>query len=419
MGKSDYSRIVAGSDSGYGGDEATDRSSSSSLHPLVRKGYQIGPASKLQIGDVFEFLWADCPEFEYEWKCLGYTRFIVLRHSDSFPMHCACVPISVGGQRSFAKPGIDTLQQGHVYASGDRDRDRDRDSAGPQTPSQHETRHPQLPYSSVGISLHSGRHKVKDDSRANYADVVEVDHEAQVMVVGDVVKYFDRVRKNVNKAFMRQILRDALGDYCERKRTESEAAGTRGWGNSTASLIKTGEALPESGALAPDEVSPVNGPPEDAQPEHVQPEKAQSDAAPPEHFQPERVQPEAADRVDMAAEESSSDDAEEDGEDEERPSSSSHHAAHHPPRTSEHRATRAASRSGAHPRTRSSNHSRAASPVREAQVGLRPGMDRAGLQSLRKLRRGASIEEQDDTLSLRSLAMVGRTDTGSSRRSRR
>lgn len=78
---------------------------------IARKGYEIGPASKLQIGDVsaadssllhhtrarltqqqvFEFLWADCPEFEYEWKCLGYTRFIVLRHSDSFPMHCACV----------------------------------------------------------------------------------------------------------------------------------------------------------------------------------------------------------------------------------------------------------------------------------------------------------------------------------------
>ena len=81
----------------------------------ARKGYQIGPASKLQIGDVsatewllhhntrrqltqqqvFEFLWADCPEFEYEWKCLGYTRFIVLRHSDSFPMHCACVCVTL------------------------------------------------------------------------------------------------------------------------------------------------------------------------------------------------------------------------------------------------------------------------------------------------------------------------------------
>ncbi|KAG8169264.1 hypothetical protein KVR01_000009 [Diaporthe batatas] len=415
MGKSDYSRTVVGSDSGYGGDEATDRSSSS-LHPLeVRKGYQIGPCAKLHIGDVFEFLWADCPEFEYEWKCLGYTRFIVLRHSDSFPMHCACVPISVGGKRNFAKPGIDTLQQGHVYASGQGERDRDRDSADPQTPSQHEARHPTLPYSPVGINLHSGRHKVKEDSRANYADVVEVDHEAQVMVVGDVVKYFDRIRKNVNKAFMRQILRDALGDYCERKRSESEAAGTRGWGNSTASLIKTGEAHPESGALAPDEVAPVNDPPEDAPPEHVQSEEAQPEEAPPEHVQPEPVHPGTVER---AAEESSSDGRREEGEDWE-PSISSNTS--HPPRTSDHpsRTARAASRSGAHSRTRSRNHSRAGSPVREAQIGLRPGMDRAGLQSLRNLRRGAPSEEHDDTLSLRSLAMVGRTDTGSSRRSRR
>lgn len=252
---------------------------------------------------------------------------------------------------------------------------------------------------------------MKEDSRANYADVVEVDHEAQVMVVGDVVKYFDRVRKNVNKAFMRQILRDALGDYCERKRSESEAAGTRGWGNSTASLIKTGEALPESGALAPDEVAAVNDLPEDCQPRQVQPEEAQPEEAPPEHVQPPRVQPGVAETVERAAEESSSD-----GEDWE-PSSSSNTA--HPPRTADHRAARAASRSGTHSRTRSRNHSRAGSPVREAQVGLRPGMDRAGLQSLRNLRRGAPSEEHDDTLSLRSLAMVGRTDTGSSRRSRR
>ncbi|KAK2597947.1 hypothetical protein N8I77_012699 [Diaporthe amygdali] len=386
MGKSEYSRTVAGSDSGYGGDEATDRSSSS-LHPLVRKGYEIGPASKLQIGDVFEFLWADCPEFEYEWKCLGYTRFIVLRHSDSFPMHCSCVPISVGGKRNFAKPGIDTLQQGHVYASGDRD--RDRDGAESQASNQQERGHPQLPYSSVGINLHSGRHKVKDDSRANYADIIEVDHEAQVMVVGDVVKYFDRVRKNVNKAFMRQILRDALGDYCERKRSESEAAGTRGWGNSTASLIKVAQSQPGDDDSTPAEATTVT----EKQTKDVHPLEGSTNAA------------------EKDIEESSSDEAKEEEEEWEQASSS----AAYPPRTSDHRAIRAASRARTHSRTRS----RAGSPVREAQVGIKPGMDRAGLQSLRNLRRGAASEEHDETQSLRSLAMVGRTDSGSSRRSRR
>lgn len=348
----------------------------------------------------------------------------MLRHSDSFPMHCACVcvqwaltiptarstnkfvrPISVGNKRNFAKPGIDTLQQGHVYASGDRD--RDRDSADPQTPSQHGDRgHSQLPYSSVGINLHSGRHKVKEDSRANYADVVEVDHEAQVMVVGDVVKYFDRVRKNVNKAFMRQILRDALGDYCERKRSESEAAGTRGWGNSTASLIKTAQSHPEGDEPAPDDGAADS----DKQPEDVQPEHAR-----PENVQPEHSQPDVGNPVEREVEESSSDGAKEDGEDWEQPTTSTAH----PPRTSEHRAARTASRARTHSSTRSRNHSRASSPAREAQVGLKPGMDRAGLQSLRNLRRGAASEEHDDTMSLRSLAMVGRTDSGSSRRSRR
>lgn len=319
-------------------------------------------------------------------------------------------PISVGNKRNFAKPGIDSLQQGHVYASGDRD--RDRDSAEPQTPSQHDKAHSQLPYSSVGINLHSGRHKVKEDSRANYADVVEVDHEAQVMVVGDVVKYFDRVRKNVNKAFMRQILRDALGDYCERKRSESEAAGTRGWGNSTASLVKTAQSHPEAEETAPDEAVAVNGKqPEDAQPEPTQPEHVKH-----ENLHHERVQPEAvANPAEGEAEESSSEGAKEDDEESEQPSSS----AAHPPRTAESRAARTASRARTHSSTRSRNHSRAGSPVREAQVGLKPGMDRAGLQSLRNLRRGAASEEHDDTMSLRSLAMVGRTDSGSSRRSRR
>lgn len=308
-------------------------------------------------------------------------------------------PISVGHKRDFAKPGIDSLQQGHVYASGDRD--RDRDSADPQTPSQHDKGHSQLPYSSVGINLHSGRHKVKEDSRANYADVVEVDHEAQVMVVGDVVKYFDRVRKNVNKAFMRQILRDALGDYCERKRSESEAAGTRGWGNSTASLIKTAQSHPEDDEHATEEVTAVD----DRQPEDT----------PPAQAQPEELQPEAVCPVDREFEESASDGVKDNGEDWGKPSTSTAH----PPRTAEHRAARTESRARTHSRTRSRNHSRAGSPAREAQVGLKPGMDRAGLQSLRNLRRGAASEDQDDTLSLRSLAMVGRTDSGSSRRSRR
>lgn len=308
-------------------------------------------------------------------------------------------PISVGHKRDFAKPGIDSLQQGHVYASGDRD--RDRDSADPQTPSQHDKGHSQLPYSSVGINLHSGRHKVKEDSRANYADVVEVDHEAQVMVVGDVVKYFDRVRKNVNKAFMRQILRDALGDYCERKRSESEAAGTRGWGNSTASLIKTAQSHPESDEPATEETTAVD----DRQPEDTLPAQAE----------PQDSQPEAACPVEREVEEGARHGMKDDGEDWEQPSTSTAH----PPRTAEHRAARTESRARTHSRTRSRNHSRATSPAREAQVGLKPGMDRAGLQSLRNLRRGAASEDQDDTLSLRSLAMVGRTDSGSSRRSRR
>ncbi len=54
---------------------------------------------------------------------------------------------------------------------------------------------------------------MKEDSRANYADIIQVEHDAQVLVVGEVVKYFDRVRRNVNKAFMRQILRTALEKY--------------------------------------------------------------------------------------------------------------------------------------------------------------------------------------------------------------
>lgn len=222
--------ITAKSDSGYGDDvseSARDKDPDAESHPLTRKGYEIGPASNLQVGDVFEFLWADAHEFEWEWKCLGYTRFIVLRHSDTFPHHCVCIPISVGCKPEFAKPGIDSSQQGFVVAEGDRDRDRDRDrerdrerdrnstydanpSDGASSSSRLSTR---LPFSPIAVELRPGKLRVKDDSRANYADIVEIDHDAQVMVVGSVDRYFDRVRRNVNKAYMRLILRKALEEY--------------------------------------------------------------------------------------------------------------------------------------------------------------------------------------------------------------
>lgn len=57
----------------------------------AKKGYEIGTAANLQVGDVFEFLWADSNEFEWEWKCLGYVRFIVLRHSEEFPHQAVCM----------------------------------------------------------------------------------------------------------------------------------------------------------------------------------------------------------------------------------------------------------------------------------------------------------------------------------------
>ncbi|KAI3325419.1 hypothetical protein HD806DRAFT_490274 [Xylariaceae sp. AK1471] len=184
---------------------------------LALKGYEIGSASKLHVGDVFEFLWADAAEFQWEWKCLGYTRFIVLRHSKSFPHHCVCIPISTGGasKHEFAKPGIDSFQQGYVFANGDPSPGYEQPKGGPK-----------LQYSPVGIELRPGRLRVKEDSRANYADIVQVDHDSQVMVVGDVVKYFDRVRRNVNKAFMRQILRTALEKYQAEKATTTQRPGS-------------------------------------------------------------------------------------------------------------------------------------------------------------------------------------------------
>ncbi|KAI1350032.1 hypothetical protein F5Y01DRAFT_164724 [Xylaria sp. FL0043] len=202
MGRRDRSSLR--SDSGFGDELPELAPRCPTDHPLTLKGYEIGPASKLHIGDVFEFLWADASEFQWEWKCLGYTRFIVLRHSESFPHHCVCIPISTGGpsKHEFAKPGIDSFQQGYVFANGEPNPGYEQPKGGPK-----------LQYSPVGVELRPGRLRVKEDSRANYADIIQVEHDAQVMVVGDVVKYFDRVRRNVNKAFMRQILRTALEKY--------------------------------------------------------------------------------------------------------------------------------------------------------------------------------------------------------------
>ncbi|ORY56300.1 uncharacterized protein BCR38DRAFT_402426 [Pseudomassariella vexata] len=200
MGNRETSNLATKSDSGYGDDAASEIShdvKTEPMHPLARKGYDIGPASTLQIGDVFEFLWADSHEFEWEWKCLGYTRFIVLRHSDTFPHHCACIPISTGGKRDFAKPGIDASQQGYIFD----------DNRG------YEQTEGRLSFSPVGLELRPGKLRVKEDSRANYADIIEIDHDAQVMIVGTVARYFDRVRRNVNKAFMRNIVRKALSEY--------------------------------------------------------------------------------------------------------------------------------------------------------------------------------------------------------------
>lgn len=105
------------SDSGYGDNDVSRASISSSFqdHPLgksmnlslthpdtrpsvidrcsltAKKGYEIRAASSIEVGDVFEFLWADAVEFEWEWKCLGYVRFIALRHNETFPHHCVCM----------------------------------------------------------------------------------------------------------------------------------------------------------------------------------------------------------------------------------------------------------------------------------------------------------------------------------------
>ncbi|KAH7025981.1 uncharacterized protein B0I36DRAFT_365614 [Microdochium trichocladiopsis] len=199
------------SDSGYGDDAASlsaQDANQNQNHPLTRRGYDVATAATLQVGDVFEFLWADAHEYQWEWKCLGYVRFIVLRHTDTFPHYAACIPISVGGKgmNDFTKPGIDHLQQGFVFADGERNPGVRQPRGG--TP---------LPYSPIGIELKPGKLRVSHDSRANYADIVEVDHDAEIMVVGTVTRYFDRLRRNVNRAVMRQILRRSLEEYCERK----------------------------------------------------------------------------------------------------------------------------------------------------------------------------------------------------------
>ncbi|KAI5860252.1 hypothetical protein GGS23DRAFT_241256 [Durotheca rogersii] len=245
MGLRDQATIR--SDSGYGDDVSEAAHEGADAHPLTMKGYDIGPASKLQVGDVFEFLWADAPEFEWEWKCLGYSRFIVLRHSDTFPHHCACIPISVGGKHEFAKPGIDHFQQGYIFANGDPTPGIDQGGTGQR-----------LPYSPVGIELRPGKLRVKEDSRANYADIIEIDHDAQVMVVGDVVRYFDRVRRNVNKAFMRQILRRALEEYKARV-SDGRAEGPVPRSAATSAIDGDDGQMSASESLPPDSASTYSG----------------------------------------------------------------------------------------------------------------------------------------------------------------
>lgn len=276
---------------------------------------------------------------------------------------------------------MDILQQGHVYASGEKS-DRDRDGPGTEAQSSHQPQKtpPQLPYSSVGISLRSGRHRVKEDSRANYSDVVEVDHEAQVMVIGDVSKYFDRVRKNVNKAFMRQVLREALEPYCQRKKSESAAAGVRGWGNSTAALTKVTD--------------------EDRDRDHEQHGQPETGC---DSRQPDCLSPGGAANLEKDAEDFFSDTTREEEEEEWEGSQQSPLCS--PRIHEERRAFKTTSRARAKP---------------ETPTAVRPGMDKAGLSSLRSLRSGLpGGDDHDDARSLRSLAMVGRSDSFESRKSRK
>lgn len=209
------------------------------------------------------------------------------------------------------------------------------------------------------------------------------------MVIGDVARYFDRVRKNVNKAFMRQILRDALGDYCQRKKSESEAAGVRGWGNSTVSLVKSSaDDAERDGLVQGPDLGVVN-------------ENQAEDA----NVSGEANMEEKNEHI----EESLSDETRDDGEEEWWERQSTYTVD--PTLTAERRASEAASRAR--------DPSRSGSPVGDSEVALRAGMDWAGLRALRNLRRGATSDDYDDTRSLRSLAMAGRSPSILSRRSRR
>lgn len=116
-------------------------------------------------------------------------------------------PISTPTKNDFQKPGIDSSQQGYVFEENDRTPPFDK-----------------LPFSPVGMQLRPGKFRVKENSRANYADVLEVDHDAQVMIVGDVTRYFDRVRRNVNKAVMRNVLKRALEQYRQGKLVSKKGA---------------------------------------------------------------------------------------------------------------------------------------------------------------------------------------------------
>lgn len=200
--------ITSKSDSGYDDAASLSAPDANQSHPLTKRGYDVATAATLQVGDVFEFLWADAHEYQWEWKCLGYVRFIVLRHTDTFPHYAACIPVSVGnkGMGDFTKPGIDHHQQGFIFAEGDRNPGVRQPGGGSA-----------LPYSPIGVELKPGKLRINHNSRANYADIVEVDHDAEIMVVGSVNRYFDRLRRNVNRAVMRQILRRSLEEYCERK----------------------------------------------------------------------------------------------------------------------------------------------------------------------------------------------------------
>lgn len=191
----------------------------------------------------------------------------------------------------------------------------------------------------MGINIHSGRHRVKENSRANYADVVEIDHEAQVMVIGDVARYFDRIRKNVNKAFMRQILRQALEGYCSRKREKE-----RGDRHQSKDSIEE-ETEPQADDLQTDDGAKMVEKDADSFDEDGEEAPAQ-----PEAEEEERQRPAMASRR----------------------------------------------------RT-------------ESAVGIKPGMNRADLRSLKSLR-GGDDEEDDDTRSLRSMAMAGRASRVSLRR---